>query len=148
MKTKKLKMNVRLLRRIQREMLKEPARVEMKRWAIPAKVLLESYPRRKSPSCGTVGCIAGWGLMLTKGRKKTDYLGISKVILHRQNSGIQREAEKLLRITKQQGKHLFHQREWPDKFRWKLDKLNEGTAAYARVVCQRIDHFIKTKGAE
>lgn len=54
-----------LLRDVQRVILAEPKRVNMKTYAVdPEK---EGYSNR--PACGTVGCFAGWVVVLSKGRQ-------------------------------------------------------------------------------
>lgn len=143
MKTKpKQKMNVKLLRRIQRAIMAEPARMDMRRWAVSAESIL--CPGFKAPPpCGTVGCIAGWGLLLTKG-KRNKFLEIAKKFKRRTNFGIETEAGNLFGITEEQRQRLFHTESWPQPFRDRQSHLNEGTLAYARVVCRRIDHFIET----
>lgn len=137
-KTPKTKINVRLLRRIQRAIMAEPKRLDMGDWLVRGQQRIQQNGL-KEPDCGTVGCIAGWAAVLdkTSDPKKFEDAEVSWM-----------RADQILGLTHEQGNALFYTDEWPEKFFDKLDALKEQTRAYARVVCQRIDHFIKTNGAE
>ena len=60
---KERKMNTRLLRKVQKHILEEPRRLNM-------DIILDdrvSARDPKNPPCGTVGCIAGWAIVLAHG---------------------------------------------------------------------------------
>jgi hypothetical protein len=120
-------MNVKLLRRIQKRILKHP----------------DSYDQNVMISrdeCGTTACIAGWAVLLSP--LDPGFIGdyASKATL-------------LLGLDDEQAIRLFDVIEdgyccgWPDKYvrAYLRAKTPRGRA---RAAMRRIDHFIKTKGAE
>lgn len=156
----KTKINVRLLRRIQKVMLAEPRRVAMRAWAfgtddikVGSSVSEESsfglIVKRRSniPPCGTVGCICGWGLALTT-KLRGNALNRKITKLRSGDKLIPRGSMKLFGITRDQADRLFMPGDWPVEFRDKLRKYNFGTKRYAKAVCDRIDFFIKTNGTD
>jgi hypothetical protein len=125
-------MNTKLLRRIQKRILKEPRQFAMS-WLFRS----QEDVTWKIPNCGTAACIAGWcGSVISGNNPKT----ISSIGLYGAP-----QASKDLKLTYAQGGRLFYLSGWPDKFR-KVHQ--EGTAAFARQAARRIEHFIKTKGME
>lgn len=122
-------MNVRLLRRIEKRILKEPGQFDMGDW------LRRGLPKDKLHPCGTEACIAGWACILSK-KVPRSYLHVQEV------------ATKLLGISPYGAQCLFVPTFWPNKFGTVSASFNPGTKAYARNAVRRIEHFIKTKGAE
>ena len=104
-------MNTRLLRRIQKQSWRNRAGSIWTTWIMTPGHYSYPVEKRKQPACGTVGCIAGWTLLLSKAKK-------------------------------------WHAtgRSWPSEFNIRLRSNSPGTKRYAKVVSDRIDHFIKTKG--
>lgn len=133
MKTKPNKINIPLLRKIQRAITKEPLRVDMLMSLTHDKSDLACL--RQMPKCGTVGCIAGWAVVYSGQDKKNLWLG-----------SVLRIGQKVLWLDHSQAQRLFWPSNWPQKFMDELDKFKDGTSDYARVVCARIGHFIKTSG--
>lgn len=131
MKTKP-KLNVPLLRKIQRAIMQEPKRIVMNDWLIQ-NIDDEEDRGLKTPDCGTVGCIAGWAAVL---HETSDPKNFSAA------EGDWPDANTYLGI--ENGDPLFYPDQWPFKFQKMLRKHPPQTKAYARVVCSRIDHFIKT----
>lgn len=134
-------MNTRLLRKVQRHILEEPKRYDQDRWLIRGDEATIHLEPNDVPACKTVGCIAGWVCVLGKSIPKLAY-----------NSGIR--AKKLLGLTTGQADRLFApilyadaNHCWPEKFETKYRKANTAKKR-AKVAAARIDHFIKTKGAE
>jgi hypothetical protein len=135
-------MNVKLLRKIQKHILAEPARYEQNAIiTIGAPGAMCVAANRLYPQCGTIACIGGWAILLTaKRRLKTSRYSLNYLTLG-----------KLLGVKKSQIAKLVsytdYATEWPDHF---ADKYNQAETpkARARIAAQRIDHFIKTKGAE
>lgn len=136
-------MNVELLRKIQKHILAEPERFAMSWWCgtgDPGKPLLDdSFGESNidaliAPECGTVACIAGWAVLLSDGK---DGIYSSRYIQERAWELLGEKAER----------RLFHTCKWPGKFanRYEKAKTRKGKAQAA---ASRIDHFIKTKGAE
>lgn len=135
MATKK-RINVRLLRKIQKHILEEPRRYDQNLWRI--EVDPATNPER--PPCGTMACIGGWATALS-GKERDSYLGWDV-------------AMRLLGLTREQADRLFDTVEkgtdlnkWPKKFVTAYLKAKTPRDR-ARVAVRRIDHFIKTKGAE
>lgn len=130
----KLKLNVRLLRAIQRQILKEPLQFTMETW-------FWSYPsgfRYSIPNCGTAACIAGWALAVSKKisphKAKLNYYKT-------ESAKLPDMAFPLLGVDANQGGRLFYFNRWPAKFKTKhQDNAKQAVA--------RIEHFITTKGAE
>lgn len=158
-KSNKRKMDVRLLRRIQKVILAEPRRVNMAYWAKGRKDLIagnqviddwwgynEDLEPSQVPPCGTVGCICGWGIALTT-KLRSDKLA-AKVRKSTMDRSFPRGALKLFGLTGAQADRLFIPTSWPDDYYERLNKYSFGTKRYAKVVCARIDRFIKTKGVE
>ena len=114
-------MNVRLLRQVRKHIAEEGLR-----WSW-------SFIRTNSAvsPCGTQACIGGWTCIL--GQK----LDLSKVetkdIWRKVNRQV---ARKLLALTANQARRLFY--DWPARF----------NPMHSKDALRRIDHFIKTKGAE
>ena len=131
-------MNVELLRRIQKEILEEPLRINMDKWAYcPDET-------EDPPPCGTVACIAGWAIALSRDLRGEDL--VNYLYLDVPACGIQPfgAAIGVLSLGFVEAGHLFFVGEWPKKF---IDALTErlpGTPGYARVVSDRIDFFIDT----
>jgi len=137
-------MNVKLLRKIQKHILAEPRRLNMSHWAAPSH----------DAPCGTMACIAGWAVILTKRRgaekfrRVAERLGIGlfpdpkRITLNPSTV-----AAKALRLDLDQKEKLFHTYGWPWNFREKY--LNaENPRIRARAASDRIDHFIATHGKE
>jgi hypothetical protein len=137
-------MNIRLLRKIQRAVTKEPRRFVMGEWV---------YTRDSVAPCGTAACIAGHAVLLNSITKTRNWIGAGK--LHARKWGWltwQERASKLLRIDQDAADRLFFIEDWPAKFREPYgdsDATDErGRNAQAKLAIKRIEHFIKTKGEE
>ena len=138
-KPRKPKLNVRLLRRIQKHILEEPKRFFMgwfiargkpgtrrftdmgTAWLVPTDL-----PGRVPP-CGTAACIAGWANLFTGHRPEAH-----------------RMAQKELGITQAQGTSLFNAHYWPDPFEQKY-RAAKTPLQRAKIAAARIEHLI-TKG--
>lgn len=140
---KKLKINTRLLRRVQKHILAEPQRYDQD------KVLIvpEDYyynPIRK-PACGTVGCIAGWATLLADGKKE-----ISETPSPFQISRTYEHARKLLGLDEEQFQRLCgFSADWPFEFRQEYidDPQSQNDLVHnAQLASKRIDKFIESKG--
>lgn len=145
-------MNTKLLKQVRDAILREPRRVNM----------TISLTEREGPRCGTVGCIAGWTLMLDEHNKQPRKgWGAARVkILEKFADPVNwgafpnwrkmaLKARKLLGITREQAEGLFHVGNWPADaqeayeaadFRSSPDRAKE----LARVVAKRINQFIRT----
>lgn len=132
-------MNTRLLRRIQKHILAEPKRFIMGDVVVhnaPGEMYREDGIERPFASCGTMACIAGWALLLSKNSSR-DLDDAARLL------GLPQPADRWLCV----GDNLFYEGNWPIKYSVAWDKARTPRAR-ARVAARRIDHLIKTKGAE
>lgn len=123
---KRKSINTRLLRRIQKQILKEPRRFLMHRWF-----------------CDTAACIGGWAIALDKNFK----LAKAGVLDAQSRRPTSERAAQALGLRRAIAERLFYVDEWPSPFREQYDDAL-GRAGRARVAARRIEHFIKTKGKE
>lgn len=141
-------MNVELLRKIQKHILAEPLRYNQNatiaRGDPGGEVCMDvgDVEVQKAPTCGTIGCLAGWAHLLSIPENKRVNAKFSYA-----------KARAALGLTLQEAQRLFSYvysyspGVWPERF--VAAYRNAKTARQrARVAVQRIDHFIKTKGAE
>lgn len=130
-------MNTRLLRKVKRHILEEPKRLDMGTWG-------ESS--RRSP-CGTVGCIAGWGMVLSQ-KHPERFIGEENAdaLAELLGSWTEDPGASALGITTEQARRLFYVDQWPEHFRKGYGRLAKQKKAER--VAERIEHFIKTRGAE
>lgn len=132
----KTKLNVKLLRKIQKHILAEPKRFIMGWWnekSSPGEPLNDFEMCSTIPKCGTAACIGGWALILS-GENPDLMRSVSKA------------AGALLGIENDAANRLFDSYAWPNRFR-RFREL-KSPAARVKVAVARIDHFIKTNGAE
>jgi hypothetical protein len=127
-------MNVKLLRKVKRYILAEPKRLFMASYFVRKYQYGEMLNGRDFAKCGTAACIAGWTLLL------------NKLDPYFVEAGAHDTAADLLGINCDQALLLFEPRKWPEKFEKGLN--DDGKLSTAKVAAARIEHFIKTKGAE
>lgn len=135
--SKPKKLNVRLLRRVQKAILKHPWQFEMSWWFDNTLHLSRSTLEPKG--CGTAACIAGWAVHLTSGNKKLSQTRT----LH----GDAYDAEDLLGLSCDQSCSLFNTGGWPSYFATAYRQATNPETR-AKVAARRIEHFISTGGAE
>lgn len=136
----KQKLNVRLLRRIQKHILKEPRRffmgwffaiAEGKNWQRNLFTDFVHDLSKQIPPCGTAACIAGWANILT-GTTVSE------------SASPERAARELGLETKNEDYvYLFSDKRWPQPFNEKYSKAKTPRQR-AKIACARIDHLIKT----
>lgn len=118
-----------LIERIIKQVEEEPKRLEMDTWLVfydaEACKFYDSIPL-----CLTVGCFAGWAVLLHDGPEKVnpktrDYIGI------------ERRAQEIFGWTKDFADTVFYTAEWPDQFRDQYlcatDKPEQAAALVARL---------------
>lgn len=135
-----------LLRKVQKAILEEPKRINMKFWGrkygkdiVAVREGSASY-QHYIPPCGTIGCIAGWGAVLgTKSAMKMNTKEFAEFIYTADDRMI-----RLSKLSYEQANRLFYNDNWPARFENKLRRYNTGTPQYAKVVSDRIEHFILT----
>lgn len=172
------KMNEPLLRQIQRHVLDEPRRVRMEAWGISLHmaeddkedarqdVLMSLYERDTKratgqmpfdaedkdfaelvpfPTCGTIACVAGWGKILTQPDPEAAMR--DPKFLHELSMLSLEDAAQLFGVTWNAAERLCYLSEWPSDFKHHyIAAANEDRRA--RIVADRIEHFLKTNGAE
>lgn len=129
MKSKKSKLNVRLLRRIKRNFLNEPKRLFMGGYiyhGAPGKRFIGDNGKQYFPKCGTVGCIAGWACLLSGNGEPTFAYEPAAELLQ-----LERPAT------------LFFEDSWPEPFASQY-QLAKSAAKRAEIVAERIEHLITT----
>lgn len=124
-------MNVRLLKRIAKVIQEKPGEFDIAAWHEDTvsgedfEALCE-LPRGIQTACTTTHCIAGWAQVLSPDRDCSQ--------------PAQHDAKRLLRITRAQADRLFFASRWPN--------LRHGRNPTPEQAADRIERFIKTKGAE
>lgn len=140
-----MKLNVRLLRKIQRHITAEPRRLHMEDWGGTPEDCMR-FRVGDEPPCGTVACIGGWAHFLTDpsahtARQMPDAMKGAEAI------GVEWGDDLGDEIGDGSADRLFYLDAWPAKFR-RLYGRAKSPRQRAKVTCARIDHFIQTKGAE
>lgn len=121
---------VKMLRRVKNHILREPKRLNMRRFAY------NSIRGRMSPSCGTVGCIAGWTCLL-------DYVDKHGKLPEKSVDSLEGywnyfgKACRVLGMRDSRLSDLFYRYPY-------IRGLKHGTKPYAKAVASRIEKFIKT----
>ena len=134
---KKPKLNLKLLRKIQKHILAEPARFVMWTWFLRRADTTSSYTpdggndRVKFPDCGTAACIGGWACILSGASLAGD---------------IHTRARNLLGLTLDEGRDLFSENRWPLELRAQLMD-GKTPLARAKAGAAAIERFIKERAA-
>lgn len=162
-------MNVELLEKVKAHILEEPRRFNLDYWGgivdpnfyndlyeadDDSDGEIESILAKQRPPCGAVGCIAGNVCILAGIVKPSERFNKNYIYELPQNT-LELAAE-ALGIEYQQAARLFYLSKWdraqgngwPEPFESRLEECDPGTLEYAQVTAERIDHFIKTNGAE
>jgi len=126
-------LNVRLLRRVRTQILKEPKQFIMATYFTSKPESYSSEIPREVPNCGTTACIGGWALSLAKDRQPSTFgEGIF---------GTADAAAEVLGLGDTAG-DLFCTSNWPHQYRNRWFDT-EDLDARARIAAERIDAFIK-----
>lgn len=134
------KINVKLLRRVQKAIVEHAAHFDMSEWGVGASKADIMHDEPPESECGTTACIAGFAVILRDGKA-------------RPSEAVALRAAKLLSLDYDSwdfgcnGTRLFHVQHWPSKFYHRYSKAKRNLTR-ARIAAERIEHFIKTKGAE
>lgn len=134
-------MNTELLLKVKAHILEEPKRICMNTWIVNTAQCLR-VKGLMTPKCGTVGCIYGWGRILAKGAKAWNNRWTPPEVFSFEDKAT------LFGLDTAEGRRLFLDAFWPVQFEERLAVAKPQSSAYARVVADRIDHFIATNGAE
>lgn len=118
--------------------------VKMGSWASGSRVT----------KCGTVGCIAGWAMIINGDTKKN---GDLKAAVYAACGGDEEaRGMELLGLTEEQANRLFYVQNWPEDLEDRYIDVHEeytssGRAARearVRIVQERIKRFIESEGRE
>lgn len=139
----KTTLNVAMLRKVKRHILKNPARLRMDSWVKrgqPDEKIINTscgYNEPSTyniPSCGTVGCIAGWVTLLDAIAKKEEY----------QDNAISERARAILNENYRFNPfELFYVDYWPEEFAAKYTDEDVTQEERAKIVGEVIDLYIK-----
>jgi len=135
--------NVRKLRKLQKWILAEPRRFHMAFWAVGGKHHLVA---KQNPPCGTVACLAG-NACLMEGLALTPMAEDKSDLELAEHDCISDKAMEILGLDELQQKALFHVDNWPMNFAEEYNSADDCIEG-ADITARRIEHFIKTKGAE
>jgi hypothetical protein len=127
-----MKLNVKLLKKVKRAMLKHPENTNMSHWVV--------HEDGTAP-CGTAGCIAGWVVAEASIRKLRNIPAERTVSW---SLRFQEKARKLLRITEHQGDMLFKLDYWPGNLRDRYYGARSRKRS-AKLIAERIDEFIQAE---
>jgi hypothetical protein len=132
------KINVELLEKVKAHILEEPRRFNMSLFVFNQGEI-EDLPKNERPPCGTMACIAGWAVMLADGPPA--------IINDDYYLTVEDRAVEVLGLNEEQVGALFYDPAWPEKYADAYENARTPRQR-ARVAARRIDHFIKTNGAE
>lgn len=126
----------RLLRKVAKHILEEPARYEQNVWlrlGVPGKVTnlehIDNAPT-EFPACGTIACLGGWVNQLTSVRSRDD--------------DTFRRACGQIGVDSEMGANLFgYNTGWPEPYMTAYENATT-LRGKAKVAARRIEHFIKT----
>lgn len=153
-------MNVELLEKVKQAIVENSDSFDMDEGAFlcDAVAVSEIHP------CFTEACIAGWAVFLTEGKVPTQSWSLHYDDDGKEEEGIKERAQRMLGLTRHEADRLFllegqtfNDNHWPRKFENRLIRggLRKGVVLTpeqrknnAAVAIERIDHFIKTGGAE
>lgn len=147
-------LNIELLLKVKKHILAKPSRLHMGQWMVRAiedkESMFNNIVKKKGrkyitkldttygepsiqilPSCGTVGCIAGWTALLASTLDRTYHYG---------------DARTLLGLSQTQASFLFFPSNWPLTYYYKY-KLAKNQRERAKIVGQVIDLFIAGGGS-
>lgn len=116
-----------ILQKVKQHILEEPRRLRMTTWFYKTDLV-----DPMSPPCGTIGCIAGFTVMLS-----------GKIV---EVETVQEEAMELLGINDKQAGELFYTSQWPQRFSTEYFDYGWASKERAEVTARRIDAFIEQYG--
>lgn len=137
-------MNTKLLRQVKKAILEHPDQFEMRWWFTNDLELDYGNVNRIAGGCGTAACIGGWALHL---KHKQDTLNATREYIDSAWIMYATDATDLLGLNADESTRLFNHAKWPLRFLSRYIKAKQPKAR-ARAAADRINHFIKTKGAE
>lgn len=146
-------MNVPLLDKVKERLTAFPHRFSMANWVrnAPGHDTLDQYPRfgpkdakillDSQTACGTVACIGGLAIIIDTAEGEQEHVFNEDV----ETAGIWKHARKILDLTSEQADRLFLLHAWPEPY---CRQYTEHWPNRAQIAVSRINHFIRTGGAE
>jgi hypothetical protein len=141
-------MNVRKLRKLQKWILAEPRRYRQDWWGWTG----DTFPvNEQGPPCGTVACLAGNAALMEGYKAPLHINGRFECMISPRGETVRIDitAKRILGLTDNQRDRLFGlgPHSWPREL-WSEYTMAKTPERRAAVAVRRIEHFIKTKGAE
>jgi len=148
-------MNVEMLRKVKKEILKAPARFNMDFFGDSLDWAIESQDEEKPsnvlgrPACKTQACIAGEACLVAG---KAEFVPGGGLRTLESVGGFAETAQEILGLGTAQAQRLFYMKDsgafgWPRRFEKEYIKARTPRARVL-VAARRIEHFIKTNGKE
>ncbi len=133
-------MNKPLLRKVIAVIEAEPRRIRMESW------YSSQLSKQEVPRCGTVGCIAGWALLLDARHKPESYAATMKRVKARNYESTytyHEQAAKVVGLSVARSYRLFFTYGWPEHL-FAAYHVAKTPAERACAVVRRIKHFMRT----
>lgn len=146
-------MNVKLLRAVKRAILEEPRRINMREGC-------KLVRGKNSPACGTVGCIAGWAMLLDRRKHASESLRTAAKRVPASWDDMEAPSQALLNLPNDKWERLVYIWNWPDDLKEAYYACEERPGGpyssvdpakakkAAQITARRIERFIRTGGAQ
>lgn len=114
----------------------EPRRFDMGDWVMMLRgqnrgmCSKSELEKKKIPDCGTIGCFAGWGGVLLRGREMPGYRFLKLFGVEREATYVYEYRDPVINVL-------------DDLFGERYSKANPGTRAYAREILGKFKRFMK-----
>lgn len=145
-------MNIELLQRVKQHILAEPRRLNMGTWVstvgktVPAFAGVYGRDEADLPPCGTVACVAGWAVLLSRfNGKPEEYAAFMRERNTLFPDGLTSSiGQEELGLSPSQMETLFYVGRWPERFRVAHGQAEENGdyQAMAQITADRIDYMI------
>jgi hypothetical protein len=150
-------MNIELLQRVKQHILDEPRRLNMGTWVstvrktVPAFTGVYGRGEADLPPCGTVACVAGWAVLLSRfNGKPEEYAAFIRERNTLSPDGLTSSiGQEELGLSPSQMETLFYVGRWPERFRVAHEQAEEAAdyQAMAQITADRIDYLIEAPDA-
>ena len=136
-------MNVALFEKVIEAITEEPKRLDIWQW----QNMVGPYANY-GPACGVIGCIAGWGDILshTEGNKSVEAIKNAVVEIREEENerltSVRQRAQEAFEITREEAGRLFAPQAWPEDLQQDLNLTTPGTPEHANAVVKAIRQFI------
>ena len=125
------KFNIPMAKRVREQLLRFPDNFNMSSWYEEIWIPREQGAYGQNDNCGTAACIAGWIVALDLAGKQLSLPIINpNPMLFRArekcNNHPEDRAAKLIGLTVRQAQSLFLQDEWPEPYRQRFNRAEDG----------------------